>query len=133
MTRAPTPDAKTLTFLLALADEFNSDDDHVSIERMSEENQGYWQAPFAGACWSCRKARDQAIRSGRGLPGLTIPETHAISWWRPIQDSTEALAFLHQHEDCTCSPLALRIDTRQDADGNGSPQESTAPGDPSVA
>lgn len=128
------PDAKTLTFLLVLA-EFNSDDDQVSIERMSEEDQDYWEAPFAGACWACRKTRDQAIRTGCALPGLTIPETHAIAWWRPLQDGTEALAFLEEHEDCTGSPLALRADSPGGSRpaSHGSPPEKNPPTDPHVA
>ncbi|MCF6506835.1 hypothetical protein E9549_05360 [Blastococcus sp. MG754426] len=101
------PDAYTLTFLLVLA-EFNSDDGHHCIMWMDEESADYWEAPYAGACWPCKRVRDEAVYQGRRIPGLTVPEAHAIAFWRPVRDGADAAAFLHEHEACGRTPLALR-------------------------
>lgn len=102
------PDAFTLAFLLVLADEFNSDDGLHCIMWMDEESADYWEAPYAGACWPCKRVRDDAVYQGRPVPGLTVAEAHAIAFWRPVHDGADAVAFLHEHEACGRVPLALR-------------------------
>lgn len=102
------PDAYTLTFLLVLAHEFNSDDGLHWIGLMDEESADYWEAPYAAACWPCKRVRDDAVYLGRPVPGLTVPEAHAIAFWRPARDGADAVAFLRQHEACGSRPLALR-------------------------
>ncbi|KQS69830.1 hypothetical protein ASG41_21265 [Modestobacter sp. Leaf380] len=101
------PDAYTLTFLLVLA-EFNSDDGHHSIMWMDEESAEYWEAPYAGACWPCKRVRDDAVYRGRPVPGMTVPEAHAIPYWRPVHDGADAVAFLREHSGCGETPPALR-------------------------
>ena len=101
------PDAYTLTFMLVLA-EFNSDDDLQSIMWMDEESVDYWEAPYAGACWPCKRVRDDAVYLGHPVLGLTLPETHAIAFWRPVRDGADAVTFLQEHEGCGRTPLALR-------------------------
>lgn len=104
------PDAYTLTFLLVLvlAEEFTSDDGLHWIGLMDEESVDYWGMPYAAACWSCKRVRDDAVRLGRPIPGRTMPETHAIAYWRSVGDGAEAVAFLQEHEECDTKPLALR-------------------------
>lgn len=102
------PDAYTLNFLLVLANDFISDDGLHWIGLMDEESVDYWEVPYAAACWPCKRVRDDAVHLGRPIPGLTVPEAHSIAYWRPVRDGADAVAFLHEHEDCGNTPLALR-------------------------
>jgi hypothetical protein len=102
------PDAYTLTFLLVLGNEFTSDDGVHWIGLMDEDSVDYWEAPYAGACWPCKRVRDDAVYLGRPVPDLTVAEAHAIAFWRPVHDGADAVAFLLEHNGCGETPLALR-------------------------
>jgi hypothetical protein len=107
--RSMAPDADTLTFLLVLANEFISDDGLHWVGLMDEESVDYWELPYAAACWPCKRVRDDAVFHGRRILGLTVPEAHAIAYWRPVRDGAAAAAFLQEHEGCGTTPLALRL------------------------
>src|SRR3954465_11048585 len=98
------PDARTLNVLLVLAEEFTSDDGLITIERMDEDGVDYWEMPYAAACWSCKRVRDDAINTGLPIRGLSVADVPAIDCWRPVRDGAEALRFLQEHHACGDNP-----------------------------
>lgn len=110
--RAPMPlDIETLRFLLALAEEFTSDDGLRLIVPLDEDAEDYWDATLAGVCFSCKDIHDEAIRRQQPVYGLTLPEVYAIAWWRPVRDAEDAWTFLSEHADCPRQPrLDIGID-----------------------
>lgn len=105
------PDIDTLRLLLVLAREYRSDDRTRRIVPMGEEDEEYWGASLAGICNPCSNVRYYAISVNQPPDGLTMPEVHAIGWWRPVRDAEDAWAFLAHHVDCAQRPrLDIGID-----------------------